>query len=102
MWKFYGYVRQKFLTFAFGGVKKGGLGTGTYALQQEVEDVFWGTGLVVECVGPDAMYVRCPVVMYRRERADRLNLYRVFLSRPCEKVLLSPPETCEVAKKEHK
>ena len=94
-WKFYGYVRQKFLALAYGGVKVDGLGTGTFSLQQEVEDVFWGYATRVECIGEDALFVRCPCVMYKEGRTDREDIYREFLRRDCEKITLQPAQSCK-------
>jgi hypothetical protein len=94
-WTFSGYLRQRFLTFSYGG-KAGGLGTGAYDLQSEVVDIYWGHAVKVECIGRDALYVRCPCLMYRVGRADQaiaIPEYRDFLNKECERV--KSPQKCK-------
>jgi hypothetical protein len=96
-WRLSGYRRHKFLGMAYGGVKKGGLGTGTYTMQQDRDDIYWGYAAKVECLGQDALFVRCPAVMFKKNSSELEKIYSNFLMRECEKVTLDPPETCTKA-----
>ena len=92
-YKFNGYVRQQFLSFAYGGV--GPLGTGTYTMQRDVEGGFWGFAVQVECIQRNAQYVRCPALMYKAGHANMEKTYSDFLNRDCEKVTVErPPDMC--------
>jgi hypothetical protein len=94
-WKIRGYKRDKFLGLAYGGVKIGGLGTGTHTMQQDIDDIYWGYAVKVECIGPDALLVRCPAVMFRRNHSELEKTYANFLMRECERVTLDPPQSCK-------
>jgi hypothetical protein len=93
-WNLSGYRRHKFLGMAYGGLKEKGLGTETYTMQEDRDDIYWGFAVKVECIGPDAVYVRCPAVMYGKNFSHVESVYGDFLKRECERVTLQPPETC--------
>ncbi len=86
-WTFSGYLRREFLTLAYEGMTKGGIGTGTYTMRQDVDFIFWGHGIWSECIGGKAHLVRCPCVMYEKDHADKQKLeklYGKFLVEKCE------------------
>jgi hypothetical protein len=94
-WYLNGYVRNKFMSLAYGGAEEDGLGTGTYSFQRDVADILWGYVTQVECIGLEGMYTRCPALMYRTGRADREQDYKDFMARSCEKVLIQAPDKCQ-------
>jgi hypothetical protein len=63
-------------------------------MQQDVDDVYWGYATQVECLGPDALFMRCPAVMFKKNASQLEKIYSSFLMRECEKVTINPPETC--------
>jgi len=101
VYNFRGYKRDKFLSMAYGGVREGGLGTGTITLQRDVQasggaDIFWGYTVVVECMDGKALFVRCPAVMYEEGHPDHAAQYQSFMTTTaCERVEFRPPESCE-------
>jgi hypothetical protein len=94
-WNFYGYVRNKFVSLAYGGVQQDGLGTGTYSMQKDVDNIIWGHVTQVECIGLDAMYTRCPVIMHRVGLSAGEEKYKEFMSGACEKVVIKRHEVVQ-------
>jgi hypothetical protein len=84
-WKFNGYARGKYVSFAYGG--SGRLGTGTYAMQSDEDRAFWGFAYKVHCIRKESFYIRCPVLMYKKEDSTFVEgAYTDFLNRQCEKI----------------
>ena len=94
-WNLNGYVRNKFMSLAYGGVEEDGLGTGTYSFQRDIRDILWGYVTQVECIGLEAMYTRCPALMYRTGHESRATLYKEFMTNRCEKVTIKAPDKCQ-------
>jgi len=94
-WNFNGYIRNKFMALAYGGVEEDGLGTGTYSFQRDIRDVLWGYVTQVECIGLEAMYTRCPALMYRMGQEGRATMYKEFMTKSCEKITIKTPDKCQ-------
>src|SRR6516225_3173756 len=95
-WKFGGYLRNRYMALAYGGLKEDGLGAGTYSFQKDRPDIFWGHAVVVECIGLSNMYVRCTAVMYRKGSEKSADKYVDFLKSGCDRIL--PEEASQTCK----
>jgi hypothetical protein len=99
VYRFGGYKRDRFLGLAYGGVKEGGLGTGTITIQRDIQsgghDFYWGYTVIVECIGGNALFVRCPAVMYEEGHPEIPDYYKNFVTQDCEWIQIRPPESCD-------
>ena len=101
-YKLFGFQRTKFLAISYGGESH--LGGGTLALQSEIakktSPIFWGWRTAVECIGKDAFFVQCPVLMVKQGTEIPEKAYeKFFRAELCSTVRHDrPPESCAYLK----
>jgi hypothetical protein len=55
----------------------------------------WGYVTQVECIGLQAMYTRCPALMYRTGHEGRAAMYKELMTNRCEKITIKEPDKCQ-------